>query len=143
MKSEFETILTGHGVKVTANRILILRALHNASGPLSMTELETELETIDKSIISRTLATFREHRLVHRILSGGEAKYELCHGHMHTEVEMDDDEHVHFYCEECHRTFCLDDIRIPEVKLPVGYHPSEITYLVSGICRECSRKSQL
>ena len=138
MKNEFEDILTGHGVKVTANRILILRALHDASRPLSMADLEAELETIDKSIISRTLATFRAHHLVHQILSGDEAKYEFCHsheGHSH-----DDDEHVHFYCIKCHRTFCLEDMKIPEVVFPQGFVVEEINFVASGICPDCAKK---
>lgn len=138
MNSEFDDILTRHGIKVTANRILILRALHNASRPLSMADLEAELETIDKSIISRTLATFRAHHLVHQILSGDEAKYEFCHSHEgHSE---DDDEHVHFYCEKCHRTFCLEGLAIPVVNFPEGFKVSDINYVASGLCPECSSK---
>ena len=47
-------LLESHGVKPTANRIVIARALAAAGRPMSMTELETELETIDKSNVFRT-----------------------------------------------------------------------------------------
>lgn len=136
-----ETILSEHGINVTANRILILRALRGAEKPLSMAELETELETVDKSIISRTLASFREHHLVHQILSGNEAKYEFCHSHNRdAQGGGDDDEHVHFFCEKCRRTFCLDEISIPEVAFPEGYTVSEINYVATGICPDCARR---
>ena len=42
-------LLESHGVKPTANRIVIARALAAAGRPMSMTELETVVETIDKS----------------------------------------------------------------------------------------------
>jgi len=136
---EEEIILAEHGVKVTANRILILRALLDAHAPLSMTELETELETVDKSIISRTLAAFKKHHLVHHILAGDESRYEFCH--VHGDHEHEDDEHVHFYCEKCKRTFCLEDILIPSVDFPEGFEVSEINYVATGICPECRGKS--
>ena len=42
------------GIKPTANRILILRTLLQEHRPLSMIEIEDILESVDKSIISRT-----------------------------------------------------------------------------------------
>ncbi len=128
-------LLQGHGVKPTANRILIARALAEAGRPMSMTELETLLETIDKSNIFRTLQIFREARLVHVLDDSGEgARYELCHSHHDGE---DDDLHVHFYCEKCHRTFCLEDIPVPPVGTPSGYDIHSVNYLLKGICPEC------
>ena len=136
---EEESILAGHGVKITANRILILRALMDAHAPLSMTELETRLETIDKSIISRTLAAFKEHHLVHHILSGDESRYELCH--VHGDHGNNDDEHVHFFCEKCRRTFCLEELEIPAVAFPEGFEVSEINFVATGICPDCRKKA--
>ena len=50
----------------------------------------------------------------------------------------DDDQHVHFYCERCHRTFCLTDMPIPTVSLPAGYELHDINYMAKGLCPECS-----
>jgi Fe2+/Zn2+ uptake regulation proteins len=58
-------LMEQHGVKPTANRILIARALMDAGRPMSMSELESVLETIDKSNIFRALQAFREGHLVH------------------------------------------------------------------------------
>ena len=60
-----------HGVKVTANRLVIARALAAAARPLSLMELEAAVETIDKSNIFRTLTLFREARLVHALEDTG------------------------------------------------------------------------
>ena len=91
-------LMEHHGVKPTANRLLIARALAAAGRPMSMTELETVVETIDKSNVFRTLQAFREAHLVHVLDDSGDGvRYELCHSHDDGE---DDDIHVHFYCEK-------------------------------------------
>ena len=128
-------ILEEHGIKATANRILIATALSDAGRPLSLMELEERIETIDKSGIFRCLNTFKEHHLVHSIEDVEGTRYELCLSH---DSDHDEDTHVHFYCERCHRTFCLDNIHIPPVELPKGYDSRTSNYLVKGVCPECS-----
>lgn len=128
-------LLEDHGVKPTANRIVIARALAEAGRPMSMTELEDVVETIDKSNVFRALQAFREARLVHVLEDTGDGvRYELCHSR---HDDRDDDVHVHFYCEKCHRTFCLEDTPVPPVSIPEGYEVSTVSYLLKGICREC------
>lgn len=132
---ELEHLLEHHGVKCTPNRLLIVRALRDAGRPLSMTELEDRLETIDKSNVFRALTAFRDAHLVHVLEDSGEGvRYELCHSHHH---ELDDDVHVHFYCTRCHKTYCLEDTPVPPVQVPEGYRPQTVSYLVKGICPEC------
>ena len=124
-------------MRVTANRLVIARALASAGRPLSMMELEEMVETIDKSGVFRTLQMFRESGLVHVLDDSGEgARYELCHSH----GEHDDDLHVHFYCEKCHRTFCLDTVPVPAVPVPDGYVPRTSSHLVRGLCPSCSSR---
>ena len=131
-----EKLLQEHGVKPTANRICIARALAESGRPLSMTELEELLDTIDKSNIFRTLTLFREAHLVHVLEDSGEGvRYELCHSHLDGE---DEDLHVHFYCEKCHRTYCLEDIKIPGVEIPRGYSVTSASYLLKGVCPHCA-----
>ena len=128
-------LMEHHGVKPTANRLVIARALAAAGRPMSMTELETLLETIDKSNIFRTLQAFRDAHLVHVLEDTGDGvRYELCRSH---HDDDDDDLHVHFYCEKCHRTFCLSDIPVPSVSIPEGYEMHSVSYLLKGICKDC------
>ena len=134
-RERIKLLLGEHGIKATANRILVAVALSDAGRPLSMMELEDQIGTIDKSGIFRTLSTFKDHHLVHSIEDVEGTRYELCLSH---DSEHDEDTHVHFYCERCHRTFCLDDIHIPPVVLPKGYDSRTSNYLVKGICPECS-----
>ena len=129
------SLMQAHGVKPTANRILILWALLGAGRPLSMTEIETELESVDKSIISRTLSAFREARLLHVLADGGDSiRYEVCHCAAEDE---DSDRHVHFHCTRCGRTFCLEELPVPAVTMPAGYRAEHVNFIVEGICPNC------
>lgn len=130
-------LMERHGVKPTANRIIIVRTLSESNGPMSLAELEYKILTIDKSSISRALALFRKQHLVHTIESGESVRYELCLSHS---CDKDDDRHVHFYCERCRRTTCLDDCPVPEVELPAGYVQISAEHIVRGICPDCNRK---
>ena len=67
------------GVKPTANRILVLKALKEQACPVSLTDLEDILATMDKSSIFRVLTLFLEHDIVHSFEDGrGILNYELC-----------------------------------------------------------------
>ena len=137
--SECETLLASHDIKPTANRIVVAKILAAAERPMSLSELEYKILSIDKSGVFRALTLFREHHLVHVIEDGGDGvRYELCYSHDgHAD---DDDQHVHFYCERCHRTFCLTDTPIPAVTLPAGYQLTSINYMAKGLCPECSHE---
>ena len=131
-------LLEEHGVKPTANRIVVVRELARSLHPVTLAELEARIQTIDKSNIFRALTLFREHRLVHVIEGGGEgAHYELCHSHDH---EHDEDLHPHFYCERCQQTFCLDYTEIPGIPLPEGFEKTSANMMIKGICPDCQSK---
>jgi Fur family ferric uptake transcriptional regulator len=135
MNNKYVEMLQERSIKPTANRLLIVRTLANAGRPLSMAEIESDAKTIDKSIISRTLSLFRDKHLVHAVEAGGDSvRYELCRSHFDDEH---DDMHVHFYCERCHRTFCLDS-SVPCVEVPEGYLVTSVNYMIKGVCPECS-----
>ena len=128
-------LLTSHGVRPTSGRILVARALAEADRPLTMSELEDKLVTIDKSGIFRALTVFREHHVVHVIESAEGARYELCFADVRG---MDDDRHVHFHCEHCHRTLCLEQVPVPNVALPDGFVVHGASHVVEGICADCA-----
>ena len=132
-------ILERKGVRVTSIRILVLDALSTSSYPMSLSDLETVLDTVDKSSIFRTLEVFGKHHIVHSIDDGtGSIKFEVCEGREDCTIA---DMHTHFYCEKCHRTFCLKDISAPLVNLPEGFSASSVNYIVKGICPDCRRNA--
>lgn len=64
---DYAQMLAKHGIRATANRIVIAEALDRAGRPMSMSELEASIVTIDKSGIYRALAEFYKRQLVHAI----------------------------------------------------------------------------
>ena len=123
-----EQQLQAHGIHPTAARILVLQKLSELTHPVSMTELETELETMDKSTIFRTLNVLLEHHAIHSFEDGsGSTKYEICR------------------CEStvCRVEFCIEDVKIPVVALPEGYRIETINYTVKGLCPECSKRKPI
>jgi Fur family ferric uptake transcriptional regulator len=141
MKDEerYVTMLEAHDIKATANRLIVLRTLDGAGRPMSLSELEYKILSIDKSGIFRTLSLFREQHLVHVIEDGGDGvRYELCHSR---HDEIDDDLHVHFYCEQCHQTYCLEHIPVPGIELPEGFIMASVNYMVKGTCPHCAYKT--
>ena len=131
-------ILERKGVRVTSIRILVMEALTAASRPMSLSDLETVLDTVDKSSIFRSLEAFEKHHAVHSIDDGtGSVKYEVCEGEDECTVSA---MHAHFYCEKCHKTYCLKEISAPVVDLPEGFEMNSVNYIVKGTCRECGRR---
>lgn len=127
--------LERHGIKPTAVRILILRAMYRGGEMVSMGDLGRILPTVDKSTISRTLSLFLIHKLIHAVDDGsGSLKYNVGGGKDNGDAE---EEHTHFYCEKCQRTFCLKQINVPQVELPAGFKLTGINYVLKGVCPEC------
>lgn len=134
--NDIERRIEEHGVRPSPVRVLVLRALENAGSPMTVQEIEIALQTVDRSSITRAMATFQDAGLVHSISDGTAAvKYEICrasHEHDYS------DEHVHFHCELCGRTICLPDISVPKVQLPEGFISKKSNFVITGICADCN-----
>lgn len=134
---EIDKLLTDRGVKPTANRISVVRELMSATHPVSLADLELSLDPMDKASIFRVLDLLAEKEILHVIEDGSRSlKYEMCHSHDHHTVN---DQHVHFYCENCKETFCLEDIKVPVVDVPDGFKPRSVNYVIKGICPKCEK----
>ncbi len=130
-------LLEEHGIKPTANRIVVAKALASSMNPQSLAELERKIVTIDKSNVFRALTLFKEHHLVHTIEGGSDGtKYELCHSHSH---EHDDDQHPHFFCEVCQQTYCLEGMKMPALELPEEFEAHTANYIIKGVCPHCRK----
>ncbi|MCM1484426.1 MAG: transcriptional repressor [Muribaculaceae bacterium] len=135
-----ESLLENAGIRVTANRLLVTKALIDSSSPLSMGELEIQLDTLEKSSVFRVLTLLLEHGIVHAVEDGrGVVRYEICHSHGDCSVS---DMHAHFFCESCHAVTCFEDIPVPAPDLPDGYQINAINYMIKGLCPKCINKDR-
>ena len=130
-------ILKKNQLSITAGRIKILELFLNSPGALAHADIEKNTDAaFDRVTVYRTLQTFVDKGIIHNIpTTDNSILYALCkdnceEGHHH-------DNHVHFICEKCNKTICLDDVTVPEVKLPKGFKPRHAAMVVNGICDDC------
>jgi Fur family ferric uptake transcriptional regulator len=126
-------------LSVTGSRKSILELFLSSNGALAHADIEKQTgEKFDRVTVYRTLQSFMEKGIIHTIPSSDNSiRYALCkddcsQGHHH-------DNHVHFICNVCSRTTCLDAVTVPEVKLPKGFRPLDKQMIVTGICGECQQ----
>ena len=130
-------ILKKNELSVTEGRKQILSLFIESEGALAHADIERKTDAaFDRVTVYRTLQTFVEKGIIHQIpTTDNSIMYALCRqdcagGHHH-------DNHVHFVCNICNKTICLDDVTVPEVKLPKGFKPPQAAMVVSGLCAEC------
>ena len=129
--------LKDHNLRTTSCREEVLQTFLNRTTALSHGDLEGDLkDRFDRVTIYRTLKTFLEKGIIHKVLDDEGTRYALCKERC-TEDDHHHD-HVHFKCNECGETNCLENLRVPAVKLPEGYRVQEINLLIQGLCAECS-----
>ena len=137
MTGEVKDILKQNRLSITGSRLKILELFLAHERALSHADIEKSTgESFDRVTVYRTLQTFVEKGIIHLIpTTDNSIKYALCKndcapGHHH-------DNHVHFICDECSKTICLDGVNIPAVKLPKGFTPQHSEMVVTGVCGEC------
>lgn len=132
-------ILKEHNLRITNCRKAVLLTFSDKQSALSHADLEDILkESFDRVTIYRTLKTFLESDLIHKVLDdSGATKYALC-VHNHEGAHHHDHEHVHFKCEVCGKTKCIEETTLPKISLPKGFVNKEMSLLVTGVCDECN-----
>lgn len=132
-----EQILKDFRLRNTSSRSDILRLFLNHPYALSYSTIEKEVaEVYDRVTVYRTLKTFLDKGVVHKVLDDeGSLKYALCKDHCTTQEHHH--EHVHFKCTRCGQTNCLEDVEIPVLRLPKGYKAQELNLLIQGTCSKC------
>lgn len=134
MLSQYKLLQSKH-VKPTAMRELVLKILSYQTTAVSLADIENLFDKADKTTLYRTLKTFEENKLIHSIDDGsGSIKYALCKETCQCQPE---DLHVHFLCTKCQQTYCLSEIAIPSISLPINFKLETINMVVKGICANC------
>lgn len=139
MRDNAATILRKNQLSITDSRKAILEIFQDNDGALAHADIEKKAkELFDRVTIYRTLQTFVEKGIIHTIpTADNSVRYALCKddcsstGHHH-------DNHVHFVCDVCSRTYCLDHVTIPNVSLPNGFTQKQTDLIISGKCDRCS-----
>jgi Fur family transcriptional regulator, ferric uptake regulator len=132
--------LKGAGLYSTRARVAILDVLLDAGRPLDKKEIVLKLGHVgpDEVTVYRTLESFCEKGLVHKVFSSGRAcRFEPAHNC--GEVQC----HPHFTCRRCGVTQCLTGVTVPLARgLQKGYRLLRQQVRLEGICPGCSGQAR-
>ncbi|MEM6805391.1 MAG: transcriptional repressor [Bacteroidota bacterium] len=135
-------ILSNYSLRSTNIRQEILEVFLDESQALSQKNIEDQMKgECDRVTIYRTLSTFMDKGILHRVLDdSGAMKYALCDPSCSHKGAHHHD-HVHFKCTDCGLLTCIHEVVFPKVQLPEGYITSEVNVLIQGVCPNCSGKA--
>ena len=129
-------ILKRMELKTTPVRERVLAEFVECGHALTQNELEIKLFNVDRVTLYRTLKTYEQKGIIHRIVDpSGIIKFALCD---HCDEHHHEDNHVHFNCSICGNTFCIENIDIPTINLPTEYTAISTNITIQGICDNCS-----
>lgn len=133
-------ILRSAGLRVTQTRLDMIGIFKSHNYAIGHSLIEDILPNVDRITIYRTLKTFEECGIIHKIMdSAGATKYALCEEICLTR-DHHHDHHIHFHCDVCDHTFCVDEVAVPDVMLPEKYKVKEKNLIITGICENCTEE---
>lgn len=136
-KRRIRKLMANHGLRITQSRIAVLDIFLKKKVAMSHASLEEALSEEDRITLYRTLNTFLENGLLHRVIDdSGILMYALCEEGCTPDRHRDT--HVHFKCYECGITQCLTEFEVPEINLPNGFTFEDANMLIQGTCDKCS-----
>jgi Fur family ferric uptake transcriptional regulator len=117
----------------------VLRVLANSRRPLDASQILAALPgSTDTVTLYRTLNTFAENKLVHRV-RGEDRSWRYAMG---GPGDTSDHRHPHFLCDECGKVECLEQASIPDDILKTssigrGYKLEYPELVLHGRCPNC------
>lgn len=131
-------ILSSYSLRTTSSRKDILDVFLRERKALSQKNIEDVISgECDRVTIYRTLSTFLDKGILHRVLDdSGAMMYALCASNCE-QKEAHQHDHVHFKCNACGKTQCVNDVHIPRISLPEGFLAQEQNLLIQGTCPAC------
>ncbi|WP_462248428.1 Fur family transcriptional regulator [Ekhidna sp.] len=131
-------MLREHGLKKTRIRSEMLSLFINNNFALSASDIILRMKAgNDRVTIYRALASFEENGILHKASEDRQGiKYAICENQYPDKKHSV--QHAHFRCDECQKTFCLNDVVLPNVKIPnKDFSVNRVNYTIHGTCNEC------
>jgi len=133
-----DLVLQKYKLRATEQRRLILSLFMDSEHALSHRTLEQNFhKQIDRVTLYRTLRSFVTSGILHTIPDEqATVKYALCisscaeANHHHN--------HIHFTCNNCNETSCVDYAKVPDIAELPGYTIASVKVVVDGLCPKCT-----
>jgi|GEM_PF-63887 len=133
------SLLKQHKLKKTEVRVQVLNCFLTHSYALGSTELELLItKNLDRVTLYRTLKVFEKSGLIHPVIKDdGTTLYAPCLPEQ-CKIKHEHDNHIHFQCKLCRKTFCLNDLVTPKIISPQGFIIEKVNLKATGVCDSCN-----
>jgi len=122
---------------VTQFRKDVLALFGERTAAVDSRTIEQQLHPADRVTVYRTLRSFEDSGIIHRIPDpSGAVKFALCQAGCDDHAHHDS--HAHFHCNSCDTTICLDGQGDFHVNAPSGFSVEETQVILSGVCADCN-----
>jgi Fur family ferric uptake transcriptional regulator len=136
---QIQELLKKFGLKLTLSRLKILEIFFSSNRAITYSEiLEFTSKAVDRVTIYRTLKSFEDIGVIHRVLGVSNVPTYALSIRLTSPPLLDFRQHLHFCCVKCHGVFCLNDHAMPSVIIPEQYKVHSISLTVFGICQICN-----
>lgn len=138
LMSDPESYLRSLGLRKTPVRVGVLQVLAKAGRSMSVPQLLGKMPGVDSVTVYRTLNTFVNRGIVHRVRSEDRSwLYALGPAQKSAEHK-----HPHFVCESCGKVECLSGATIPDdfvrqLGVSKSYLVSYSEVVLHGTCPNC------
>ena len=134
-------LLKSKQLSLTQGRIHLLQILSDTPHPISGKEIEKTMGgKCDRATIYRNLSVLSSMGIIQKILSENSLKFKFSPQNNLPDSQND---HIHFQCDICHKTICMEDLRVNDFPLPEGFSKIENQFLILGICRNCNNERKI
>ena len=130
-----KNILKTRNLRATELRVALLEIISNLGRAVSHREIQNSLIKFDRITLYRTLNSFIERGILHKIiLEDNKNFYALCN--LECTTDKHQHQHIHFLCNQCKEVSCLESKE--PIELGISNHlVDEIEITASGICQDC------
>lgn len=130
-----EKILREHGVRITPQRVVILRALKNTGSHPDVDavyrHVAREFPHISRDTVYRTLSMMEEKKIIGSVLSVGNAK----------RYDPNTTRHHHLICIRCRKIYDFSAERFDRLEPPAlmteRFKVLRINVQLEGVCHDC------
>ena len=134
-----DLILYNHGLRKTIFRKELLNLFYNTKSSLTHEEIKNKIGNKgNKVTIYRALEAFERNGLIHRVPDKNNlSRYAICNKNCDSNSNEHIQNHAHFICNDCHQTFCIDEIEVPSFKNLSGFNIQKSNITLEGKCPSC------
>lgn len=128
-------LLKTRNLRATELRVALLKIISNLGRAVSYREIQNSLIKFDRITLYRTLNSFIERGILHKIiLEDNKNFYALCN--LECTTDKHQHQHIHFQCNQCKEVSCLESKE--PIELGISNHlVNEIAIMASGLCQDC------